>query len=108
MSDSLALLSAVEDCEPGSIGKQKPADQRVYERFSDIAGRFPSRIQACQKVSPRVEISLWLSCWFVANFGTEHSSSRPFSLLDPLLCKRLDRRWPVEPLSSRITEVDPA
>jgi len=28
-----------------------------------------------------------------------------FSYLNPLLCERLDRRWPVEPLSSRIPEV---
>jgi hypothetical protein len=57
LKERIVLLSAVEDREPGSIGKQKPAGQRVYERFSDIAGRFPSGIQACQKVSPRVEIS---------------------------------------------------
>jgi len=35
-------------------------------------------------------------------------SLRPFSLLDQLLCERLDRRRPMELLCSRIAEVDPA
>jgi hypothetical protein len=35
-------------------------------------------------------------------------STSAFSLLDQLLCERLDRRRPVELLCSRITEVDPA
>ena len=51
------LLSAVEDRKPGRIGKQKPVLQRLYERSTTSQARLPSGIQACQKVSPRVEFS---------------------------------------------------
>jgi len=56
-NERIDLLSAVEDREPGSIGKQKPVDQRVYERSATSRARFPFGIQACQKVQPRFEFS---------------------------------------------------
>jgi len=55
------------------------------------------------------KLFFWPSSWLVVNLRSiEDSFLCQFSLLDQLLCERLDCRRPVELLGSRVTEVDPA
>jgi hypothetical protein len=59
-------------------------------------------------IGPRKRVSRKLTPLPRCRIYCIEESLRPFSLLDQLLCERLDRRRPMELLCSRITEVDPA
>ena len=96
VEDGNCRRTSVRDGDSSSRWKVPDAPNcRVWAR---VAKNIGNDKRASRKLTPLPRCQIYYI----------EESLRPFSLLDQLLCERLDRRRPMELLCSRIAEVDPA